>query len=113
MRPYVKIFIAHNGLGPWLCADCGEPVLRMGRSREDGSVHHEDEDPENNAPENLRIKHKRCHARAHMLGIPKGENMRELTRQRMSAPKSDETKAKIAASVKLAWAEGRCKGRWA
>src|SRR6266508_3950678 len=54
------IFTGHNGLGPWPCHVCTEPV-----SIDVVHVHHRDHDRSNNAPENLTAMHPGCHSRHH------------------------------------------------
>lgn len=47
MLVYHTVFREHNGDGPWLCYECGKPVVKL-------LVHHLNEDHSDNAPENHR-----------------------------------------------------------
>lgn len=63
-----RVFLETYGSGPWPCSFCDELVTSIGRRT--GHVHHRDEDPENDAPENLAIAHPGCHMRHHLEGVP-------------------------------------------
>lgn len=112
---YRKIFLEHNGSGPWKCAyePCSELVYVFGKRSREGAIHHKDEDKHNNDPENLEIMHFGCHRRHHMIA----RNVSTETRANMSraqqgrnAPSgwhhSDETKQKISNKLR-----GRYQGR--
>jgi hypothetical protein len=64
---YRAVWLAAYGEGPWLCHGCGEPVNRLGgtTNSETGLIHHLDHDHGNNAVENLRVMHHKCHVRHH------------------------------------------------
>lgn len=64
-RPNARVYLAKIGSGPWLCHKCHETVEKIGVGRMDGNVHHLDEDPWNNEPENLVVMHTVCHQREH------------------------------------------------
>src|SRR6478736_2653040 len=64
-RPDPNTYWRLIGDAPWKCHSCGEPVTQIGQARMDGNVHHLDEDPWNNAPENLVVMHVLCHQRTH------------------------------------------------
>lgn len=64
-RPDPRTYWTVIGDGPWSCHKCGELVKKIGQARMDGNVHHLDEDPWNNEPENLVVMHVVCHQREH------------------------------------------------
>jgi rubrerythrin len=68
-RRYHRVFFETNGSGPWACAICDGMVIQTGRGSQDGHIHHKDENPINDVPENLIIMHNACHARVHMIEI--------------------------------------------
>ena len=63
------VWLAASGPGPWPCTFCGEPVLRLGDRRTEGTkagiVHHDDRNRSNNDIGNLRAAHDGCHSRYH------------------------------------------------
>jgi hypothetical protein len=63
-----RVFVTHNGLGPWTCNECNELIVQIGRTSDDGNIHHVDEDPSNDVPENLVILHTTCHQKLHHFG---------------------------------------------
>jgi hypothetical protein len=64
-RGYDKIFRDVNGNGPWPCyyGPCDRLV-----EPDELHIHHIDENPANNAPENLASMHRPCHLRLHLIG---------------------------------------------
>lgn len=58
-------FLARAGNAPWSCFFCGEPINRLGSTRNDGVVHHVDGDRFNNDPKNAVPAHRRCHSSYH------------------------------------------------
>lgn len=98
---YRKIFLAHNGSGPWTCAytPCGELIYVLGKRSREGAIHHKDEDKHNNDPDNLEIMHFGCHRRHHMVGhIKAPETCQRLSDALQGHPVSAETRAKISAA---------------
>lgn len=87
---YRNIFIDGHGDLPHPCAVCGEIVERWGKYREDGTIHHIDGDWTNNRLDNLEVVHMKCH-----VGLHWDETLGEYSR----APKSEEVRAKISASL--------------
>jgi hypothetical protein len=91
-KTYRRIFITANGLGPWTCYGCGEPVVNL-------LVHHLDEDRSNNDPANLVAMHGPCHLSLHKRGKKLSDGHREKLRAShvgMSGKKhSAETKIKM------------------
>src|SRR5688572_15028073 len=65
-----RVFIAANGTGPWPCSYCGKDIIELGRHSGQGHIHHKDEDPTNDVPENLEVLHAKCHRRHHDAVIP-------------------------------------------
>lgn len=66
-HPHTYQAIALEAYGPLpVACRCGNLVYEF--SRTDGVVHHKDEDPFNNAPENLEIMCKSCHGSIHNAG---------------------------------------------
>jgi hypothetical protein len=65
-----RVFITANGLGPWPCIHCNELIYELGRGERKGNIHHKDEDPTNDVPENLEVLHAGCHVKHHLKGIP-------------------------------------------
>lgn len=95
---YRKIFIEHNGGGPWPCAyePCGELIYVFGKRSREGAIHHKDENKHNNDPANLEIMHFGCHRRHHMMGHIKSiETRQKLSDSLMGHPVSTETRTKI------------------
>lgn len=97
-RGYRKVFLEHNGSGPWNCAydGCEELIYVFGRKSREGAIHHKDENKHNNEPDNLEIMHFGCHRRHHMIG----RDVSDKTRANMSAAQkgrivSDEARAKV------------------
>ena len=68
---HVKVFIAHNGPGPWSCFFCTNDVMLQ-----EVTVHHIDHDHSNNDPMNLVASHFGCHSRHHATGRTKSERER-------------------------------------
>ena len=89
-------FLTVNGPGPWPCAYCDELVDHLGVQSGDGNVHHVDEDPTNNAAENLTVMHRVCHVRHHKKGVPLTEEHRAKTHfAHLGHPHSAETKSRL------------------
>ena len=65
-RLYHKVALDTYGPFPVTCR-CGGLIHKF--SSEDGCVHHKDEDPYNNTPENLEIIHHACHTSHHKTGF--------------------------------------------
>lgn len=82
MPNYRKLFLTAHGDGPYVCVFCPEAVLAISAKtkflkRDDGVVHHQDHDRENNELENLVAAHHGCHVSHHMTGVPKSAEHRE------------------------------------
>lgn len=60
-----QAFLETHGSGPWPCEWCESPVTKLGPQRDDGVVHHRNEDPIDNKAENLGCGHRRCHSSYH------------------------------------------------
>lgn len=91
---YRPIFEDANGHGPWPCYGCREPV-----ESDELLIHHLDEDPWNNNPENLVAMHRPCHFSLHKKGIPHSDEHRlHISLARRGHPVTPETRAKISAS---------------
>jgi hypothetical protein len=58
------------GSGPWECFLCYDEVLELGKHRDQGHVHHLDENEENDDPSNLAVVHADCHNILHQAGRP-------------------------------------------
>jgi hypothetical protein len=85
------VFAATNGIGPWPCHGCDEPVLitRL-------IVHHLDDDHRNNDSTNLVAMHRSCHNRLHRTGRKLSiEAIRKLADPKRGVPLTDEHKRKI------------------
>lgn len=104
---YRKIFVEHNGTGPWRCSylECDKLVYEFGKRSTQGAIHHKDEDKHNNDPDNLEIMHFGCHRRHHMIArdvtATTRVNMSKAQKQRV-APRnwkhSDDVKKRIGES---------------
>lgn len=96
-RPgYKKVFLQHNGTGPWECAHCGKLVMKLGRYWGNGYIHHIDEDKWNNDPSNLTIMHSECHAAHHNTGKKHSvETRRQMSESARGHEVSVETRRKI------------------
>jgi hypothetical protein len=86
---YRRVFLETNGPGPWPCFGCGEPVVKL-------EVHHLDEDPTNDSPENLVAMHNPCHISLHQ----RGRTLSLVTRARVGdalrgKPKTEEHRRKL------------------
>ena len=88
-RHYRPIWTAAHGELPQQCEFCSELVLQWGRGRQDGVIHHRDEDRWNNDIENLMLGHRHCHTTHHSAG----------------STKSDETRAKMSASASVRYSD--------
>lgn len=58
------------GNGPWICRVCGEDVIEIGRRRDQGHVHHLNENETDDDPDNLCVLHADCHNIIHQTGRP-------------------------------------------
>lgn len=128
---YWRIFLEHYGDLPHPCAyePCGQAVTELTRpgqgwgvSADHGVIHHVDENPENNDPNNLQIMHHSCHRKHHTIGKPAAHGYTQEVRDKISATLTgrrhpDDMKAKISATMKgrapanigeLAKARSRC-----
>lgn len=108
-RTYRVFFATHGRSGPWTCDVCSELIYRHGTRRGDGNIHHKDENVENDAPENLVMIHTYCHRRQHQTGQQRPQWVRDKiaaghTGVGAGRTHSDETRAKIAAGARRAWA---------
>lgn len=71
MQASHKVWVDHNGDGPWPCHRCNESVPSLGGERVGhtgilrGVIHHHDRNHGNNDPVNLRVMHDRCHKAEH------------------------------------------------
>jgi NUMOD3 motif len=65
-RNYQRVYVEHNGPGPWPCSECPDLVSAIGCRRGEGNVHHIDGDETNDAPDNLTMLHGACHQRLHV-----------------------------------------------
>lgn len=100
-KPYVYIFFAHNGPGPFTCRVCEEPVYAPWEDTHSTfesrakqlHVHHVDDDRNNNEPKNLEAIHAGCHQRSHKIGSKLSQQWRDA----------------ISKGLKKAVAEGRRK----
>lgn len=91
-----KIFHEHFGFGPWPCEMCDDEITQLGRRRDDGQIHHRNEDKLDNRPENLVVLHFKCHRRHHMYGVPMKPEVREKIRAANTGHEvSEETRKKI------------------
>ena len=70
---YTRIALETYGPLPVRCR-CGELIYAI--SAVDGCVHHRDENPRNNTPENLEIIHHTCHTSHHKKGFSHTEETR-------------------------------------
>lgn len=93
-RKYRRIFLAHNGAGPWPCIECQENVVFNTLC-----VHHLDGNDKNHDPLNLAPTHRSCHQRIHFEQDKdnKTENMQKMRDIRWGRP---EAGAKYAATMK-------------
>ncbi len=97
-KQHITVFLAHSGHGPWTCAyeSCGKQITRLGRRRDEGSIHHVNEDKHDNHPENLEIMHFGCHRKHHMIGHVKTAETRQKLRDALRGHEvSAETRQKI------------------
>lgn len=62
-----RVYKSVHGDAPWDCEDCGISITVLGRKRGEGQVHHIDENPKNNAIENLALLCRSCHALRHQF----------------------------------------------
>lgn len=91
-----KIFLDHNGPGPWDCELCDDKIVQLGKRRDDGQIHHRNEDKLDNRPENLVVLHFKCHRRHHMEGVPmKPEVRAKISAANMGHEVDEETRKKI------------------
>jgi hypothetical protein len=91
-----RVFLETNGDGPWLCSYCDELIYELGRDSGKGNVHHKDEDPLNDTPNNLEVLHAECHVRHHQKGRPhSAEHNAKIGRK--GRVFTDEWKAKLSA----------------
>ena len=65
-RRLARAWWKENVPRPWMCHFCDKVVTTLGAYI--GVVHHLDEDPQNNAPENLAVAHHACHVSFHQAG---------------------------------------------
>lgn len=113
----LQVFFASAGEPPWPCDYCGESVEAI--NRQQGFIHHHDEDKMNDSPENLVAMHPKCHVRHHRKGKPgnrKGVRWSEEMKQHFSEvnrgkPASHgytaEVRAKQSASMKARKLNGK------
>ena len=103
MLSYREIFCAHNGPPPWTCNYCGEFIHTFGRRRDEGHVHHLDNDHANDVPSNLVVVHVKCHSMIHRTGttfhMPDAAKIK-ISRARSGVQKSPDHRRKIAASLR-------------
>lgn len=86
-----RVFLEANGDAPWPCGYCHTHVHELGHGGENGLIHHIDEDPTNDTPDNLVVMHDICHVRHHKGGKPGN---------RLGQPVSAETRAKLSKANK-------------
>lgn len=93
-KTYRRLFLAWNGDGPWPCFKFGNDV-----TKEAFTVHHEDEDEENNTKENLKPMHKGCHNSVHHKGRKNSpetiERMRQAALRRYEDPEQRKKASEI------------------
>jgi hypothetical protein len=92
-----KVWIREHGNGPWSCGSCGEPVLKIGRQKGDGNVHHKDGNIDNDTPKNLEIRHSYCHRSGHFKGQKQSE---EWVQKRVDAARGKPLTAEHKESVR-------------
>jgi len=74
-RLHRELFFAHNGPGPYDCFHCHTEV-----DFSSVTVHHVDDDHDNNAIENLVPMHNGCHRQYHAtkrVGVKRGPNKKK------------------------------------
>jgi hypothetical protein len=69
---HIRLFFAHNGLGPYTCFFCGDDV-----ALEKVTIHHKNHDHDDNRKSNLKASHSGCHSRHHATGRVKSVRERE------------------------------------
>jgi len=66
---YRKIFVKHNGDGPWACFFCGDEVSRVEKdTRFRLAIHHKNHNHDDDRKLNLKPAHNSCHSRHHSIG---------------------------------------------
>jgi NUMOD3 motif-containing protein len=104
IRPYVQVWIKHNGMPPWPCEFCNKSIngLGGGQHQDIGIIHHKDRNPENNAIDNLAACHKGCHVRHHNeeRAPYSAEMAAKVAAAHLGKPLSEETKAKMSATTR-------------
>lgn len=123
-KGYVEKFFAFNGLGPFICMFCKEPLVlpwennyTLIKRTDRFTVHHVDEDHANYAKENLHSSHLSCHTKHHSkkrggwgwnqgrVGKPLVGERRKKHAARMSQMnKSPEARRKASERQKARWA---------
>ena len=91
-----RIFFEAYPHGPWPCHFCGRPVNRTGRFKDDGNLHHIDENHDHNTLENLAMSHAGCHRSYHssrQVWTP--ERRRAHSERFMGHEVPEETRSKI------------------
>jgi len=65
---HIRLFFAHNGLGPYACFFCGDDV-----TLEKVTIHHKNHNHDDNRKSNLKASHSGCHSRHHATGRVKSD----------------------------------------
>lgn len=90
---------------PHPCFFCEEPVTQWGRLRDDGLIHHVDDDPTNNVHENLVVAHRSCHTSYHSSSRPRTLEQRQRVRHALvGVPHSTERRSNQSVANKRVWA---------
>lgn len=96
---HVKIFLRHNPEPPWICRECDEPILALGRESRDGVIHHLNKKPRDNRIENLVVLHHDCHSRLHGIGRKHtNETKAKMSAAALGHEVSAEVRSKISAA---------------
>jgi NUMOD3 motif len=93
---YRKIFVKHNGEGPYTCFFCGDEITCEAKGRLRLTIHHKNHNHDDDRKSNLKPAHLACHSRYHNEGVKRSPETRvKMSEANKGKILSPETRAKM------------------